>query len=623
MSANQQWSLKYGASPGKNSCAEFRVWAPNASSMAVELHGISSRIIPLDRQSDADIFTARVQDVAPGTNYFYIIDEEKRRPDPASRLQPEGVYGPSCIVDPNEFTWTDDNWHGLALEDLIIYELHVGTFTPEGSFAAIIDRLEFLQSGVGITAIELMPVVEFPGARNWGYDGVNLYAPHSSYGGPNGLKNLINACHQKGLAVILDVVYNHLGPEGNYLNDYGPYFTNRYCTPWGNAINFDDANCDEVRAFFINNALYWLTEYHVDGLRLDAITEIYDFSAQHILLEMANAFHLEAEHLGRSAYLIAESDLNDSRIIRPESIGGYNIDAQWNDDFHHSLFTLVTGQTHGYYQDFGSLDDLRKAIAEGFVYDGRVSRYRRRRHGGSSIDRPGKQFIICNQNHDQIANASNGERLSTIVTLDQLKLMMTTLLCAPNIPLLFMGEEYGETNPFFYFTSFTETALAQAVSSGRRKEYQIFKLNDPKTVGFADPQAEETFTRSKLDWNKIKRAPHKQLLHFSNNLIGLRKELRTLANCRKDLIEITSNETLRTMSILRRDPIGASVLILLNFSEVAQDLLPVQNKLTWKLELRSNDKDAPYLPSVLTTDHTNSNISLPPWSAAIYSEVRE
>jgi len=615
------WRLEFGARPTDGGVF-FRVWAPLAASVAVHVihpstpSAPSARVVPMERDADG-IFTAFAEELSPGADYYYEIDQGRRRPDPVSRFQPHGVHDASRIVDPDSFVWTDRDWKGLRLEDLITYELHTGTFTLEGTFAGVIDRLPYLRE-LGITALELMPVAAFPGSRNWGYDGVCLYAPHVAYGGPTGLKQLVDACHRAGVAVVLDVVYNHLGPEGNYLGEYAPFFTDRYRSPWGEAINFDGPNSDGVRRFFIDNALYWLSEYHIDGLRLDAIHGIFDFSARHILRELADAFHAQARALGRHSWLIAESDLNDSRVINPPEIGGHGLDAQWNDDFHHSLHTLLTEKRHGYFADFGRIEDLRKALAEGFVYDGRRSVYRERRHGISSAANPGRQFVVFNQNHDQIANAAAGTRLSGLVTLEQQKLASIILICAPNLPLLFMGEEFGASSPFDYFTSFTDPALARAVSEGRKREYEPFF----RDRAFADPQSPETFAHSRLDWDETARTPHRELLIFHRVLISLRTNNRWLSNCRKDLTRVEFSEVERWIMIERADPSGSSAFLFCNLSDQARGL-PVP-RAAWdsRLELFTGEQrfgGAPTTaspPSALDCSH--AAITLAPFTAALY-----
>ncbi len=405
------WALDIGASLISKEEVRFKVWAPLTEKFSVEITSQKkTRIIRLDK-NERGYFEGIGKGVYNGDCYFYVLENESRHPDPASRFQPAGVHGPSQIIDTSNFQWEDEGWEGVPFRKFIIYELHVGTFSRDGTFESVIPYLDYLKE-LGITAVELMPVAQFPGERNWGYDGVYPFAPQNSYGGPRGLKTLINTCHKKGIAVILDVVYNHLGPEGNYLRNFGPYFTDKYKTPWGDAINFDGPYSDEVRHFFISNALYWLTEYHADALRIDAIHGIFDFSAKHFLQELGETVRNQAELLGRNVRLMVESNLNDVRFINPIEIGGYGLDAQWNDDFHHSLHTLITGEDKGYYQDFGEMEHLIKAFREGFVYSGGYSKFRKRRYGNSSIDRPAHQFIVFSQNHDQVGNRMSGDRLA-------------------------------------------------------------------------------------------------------------------------------------------------------------------------------------------------------------------
>lgn len=518
------WSLDIGATPLGGDATRFRVWAPHAASVEVRLINQDRTAIPMhpDGQGYLEVV---VKDIGPGTRYRYVLDGTKERPDPASRFQPDGVHDASMVVDPTSFPWTDLSWRDLPLKDFIIYELHVGTFSREGTFDAIIPHLSYLQRTVGITAIELMPVAQFPGHRNWGYDGVFLFAPQSTYGGPEGLKRLVDACHARGLAVILDVVYNHLGPEGNYLADFGPYFTDRYRTPWGSAINYDGPQSEEVRHYILSNALYWATEYHIDALRLDAIHGMYDFSACHILEEIATAIHLQAQCLNRQIFVIAESDLNDARVINQPSAGGYGVDAQWNDDFHHALRVVLTGEQQGYYQDFHGINDLATALREGFVYSGRDSAYRKRRHGNSSSHCRPSQFVVFAQNHDQIGNRAVGDRLSAQLPLEALKVASGLVLLSPNIPLLFMGEEYGETAPFQYFTEHGDQALIEAVRQGRQREFVQFGWN-PEEI--PDPQHPATFERSRLNREQLD-SLQAGLLHWTSTLIRLRKTISTLA----------------------------------------------------------------------------------------------
>ena len=545
--------MTYGATPLPSGGVQFRVWAPHVQTLAVH---ISGAVFPMTREGED--FQVLIPQAKPVQTYSLVLDDAKERPDPVSRSQPQGVHGPSAIIDPNSFPWSDQDWKGLELEQYIIYELHTGTFTPEGTFESVIARIPYLKE-LGVTAIELMPVAEFPGRRNWGYDGVDLFAPHSAYGGPEGLKRLVNACHSAGLAVVLDVVYNHVGPEGNYLAEFGPYFTDHYRSPWGPAMNFDGPGSDGVREFVIDNALYWLTEYHMDGLRLDAIHGIYDFSAVHILAELAERFHEQADRLGRHAWLMAESDLNDIRIIQPRSEGGLGLDAQWHDEFHHALISFLTKAERGFLGSFGRLADIQKVLSEGFVYDGIYSPHRRRRFGTSSKSVPGKKFVAFIQNHDQVANTNQGARLSQLVSLDQLKMAVTLLLCSPYVPLLFMGEEFADTAPFLYFTSHLDPSLAKLVTEGRRKEHSEFAVSGD----FFDPQAPATFERSKITWPLLEEANHKAMLNFYCDLITLRKRWPCLSNCRKDLTRVEVDQQLLRME--RNDPSGSRALLLCNF----------------------------------------------------------
>jgi maltooligosyltrehalose trehalohydrolase len=517
----------------KSGQCSFRVWAPFRKSVTVRILSAGDRLAPMER-NERGYWQVAVRDAGPGTRYVFRLDGETERPDPASRFQPEGVHGSSAVVDHAAFPWADDSWKGIPLPSMVIYELHMGTFTPEGTFDAAIARLDDLRD-LGVTAVELMPIAQFPGARNWGYDGVYPFAVQYSYGGPEGLKRLVNACHQKQLAVVLDVVYNHLGPEGNYLWDYGPYFTDRYKTPWGDAINFDGPYSDEVRNYFIANALHWITDYHVDALRIDAIHGIFDFGARHFLQELGESVHLRAQSLQRDVYVIPESDLNDVRAIRPVEIGGYGLDAQWNDDFHHALHTLLTGEQAGYYEDFGKIEHLEKAFREGFIYSGQYSSFRKRRHGSSSKDRPAHQFVVFSQNHDQVGNRLRGERLSTLVPFEALKLAAGALLLAPNIPLLFMGEEYGEDAPFLYFVDHSDPGLIEAVRAGRKKEFNAFSREGE----LPDPQDERTFLASRLRWEKRRQEKDAVLLNFYRTLIQLRRETPALSELDRNRLTVS------------------------------------------------------------------------------------
>jgi maltooligosyltrehalose trehalohydrolase len=593
---------------------QFLVWAPLASRVEVHLVSPEERIFPLARDAQG-YHGATSEGVAPGYRYLYHLDAERERPDPASRFQPQGVYGPSQVVDPS-FPWGDRGWSGLPLEEYIIYELHVGTFSGEGTFEAVIPHLDELKA-LGVTAVELMPVAQFPGERNWGYDGACLFAVQDSYGGPEGLRRLVNACHRQGLAVVLDVVYNHFGPEGNYLADFGPYFTGRYQTPWGAALNFDGPFSDEVRRFFIENASYWLTEFHIDALRLDALHSILDISSYPFIAELAARFHEQAAKLKRRAYLIGESAANDARLIRAPERGGYGLDAQWNDDFHHALHVLLTGEQDGYYQDFGGLEQLVKAFREGFVYSGQYSQYRKRRHGVASGDIPAHRFVVFAQNHDQVGNRINGERLSQIVSFEGLKLAAGIVLLSPFLPLLFMGEEYGEKAPFPYFVSHSEPALIEAVRRGRREEFASFQWSGE----IADPQDEATFLSARLDRSLRGEGWHGTLLEFYKELIRLRRETPALARLSKSTMEVRGLED--GLLLVRRWSEGSQAVLLFNLSREPGPVAVPMPPGRWHKRLDSAEErwrgGGSTIPEQLSIK-TEANLTLNPWSLVLFSK---
>jgi maltooligosyltrehalose trehalohydrolase len=478
--------------------------------------------LPLERDGRG-VYRAEAGNAGPGTEYWYRVDGERDRPDPVSRALAGGVHGASRVVDPHAFVWSDAGWRGLGMADLILYELHVGTFTPAGTFEAAVERLPYLID-LGVTALEIMPVAEFPGARNWGYDGVSLYAPQGSYGGPEGLRRLVDAAHSAGLAVLVDVVYNHLGPEGNYLREFGPYFSDRYRTAWGEGFNLDGPDSDEVRRFVVDNAVYWIREFHLDGLRLDAADRILDLSPIHVAEELGAAVHAEGEAQGRRTVVIAEIDSNDPRWVRPREAGGFGLDGHWSDDFHHAVHVALTGERRGYYADFGGVGPVAKALGERYVHAGGYSPYRRRRHGRPATGIPGDRFVVCVQNHDQVGNRALGERLSALVDPAGVRLAAAVLLLAPYVPLLFMGEEYGEQAPFQYFVSHGDPALVEAVREGRRQEFAGFGWQG----GVPDPQSEATFDASRLRWERAGRAPHSALLALYRDLLRLRRALPLL-----------------------------------------------------------------------------------------------
>ena len=508
---------RLGATPLPDRRCTFRVWAPRARRVEIELDA-GARVESLAPERGG-YHAVTLAGVEPGQAYMFRIDGGPPRPDPASRLQSDGVHGPSRVVD-LAFDFRDAGFRSVPLAKYVIYELHVGTFSRAGTFAAVAGELSRLKD-LGVTAIEIMPVAQFPGARNWGYDGVYPYAVQDSYGGPRGLQRLVDECHRVGLAVVLDVVYNHLGPEGNYLAEYGPYFTDRYNTPWGRALNFDGADSEGVRRYFLDNALMWLEDYHIDALRLDAVHAIIDRSAYPFLEELADVVHRRGEQLGRYLYLIAESDLNDPRIVRPSALGGHGLDATWADDFHHAAHVLLTGETAGYYADYGSVADMAQAFRTGMVNPGQFSAFRQRRHGRAARDQRPEQAVVCLQNHDQIGNRLLGERLGSLVGFEQQKLAAGLLCLSPFVPLLFMGEEYGETAPFQYFVSHGDTVLLDNIRRGRREEFASFAWS----VEPPDPAAAETRERCVLNPELRHSGRHAVLYRLHQTLLRLRAEL--------------------------------------------------------------------------------------------------
>ena len=512
----------------------FSVWAPNANKVEVEL---GTARYPMTA-GESGWWTTELTISESNADYLFVLDGGHPLPDPRSPWQPRGIDGPSRILDHNVFDWTDQRWQAPPLSAAIVYELHIGTFTPEGTFTAAIDKLDHLVE-LGISHVELMPVAEFSGSRGWGYDGVDLYAPHHAYGGPEGLKRLVDACHARGLAVILDVVYNHLGPAGNYLARFGPYFTDRYATPWGQAINFDGPESNHVRRFFSDNALMWLGDYHFDALRIDAVHAILDTSAMHFLEQLAAEVTDLATLSGRHLALIAESDLNDPRVVHSPAIGGYGIHAQWSDDFHHALHAVLTGERHGYYADFASLADLAKALQQVFVYDGRYSSFRRRRHGRPAVGLPGSSFLGYLQNHDQIGNRAKGERSSHLMSLGRLKIAAALVMTAPFIPMLFQGEEWGASTPFIYFTDHKDAELGRAVTEGRRREFAAFSAH---VEDVPDPQAPKTFECSRLNWGELEKNSHAEMLDWHRRLIRLRRKIPALSDGRLERVTVNFDE---------------------------------------------------------------------------------
>jgi maltooligosyltrehalose trehalohydrolase len=525
---------------------EFRVWAPRPSEVDVMLGGQRLAMRPA-----ADgWWECSAEAAGPGTDYSFSLDGGPPRCDPRSAFQPRGIDGPSRVVDHAAFAWTDAGWRGLPLAGSVLYECQVGTFSAEGTFDGVIGHLDHLAE-LGVDAVELLPVAEFSGPRGWGYDGVDLFAPHHAYGGPDGLKRLVDAAHARGLGVVMDVVYNHLGPAGNYLPEFGPYFSARHQTNWGDAINFDGPGSDEVRRFVIDNALAWLRDYHCDGLRLDAVHAIRDDSATHILEELAVEVGALAAHVGRPLFLIAESDLNDPRFVRSLDAGGYGLDAAWADEWHHALHGVLTGETSGYYEDFGPLPLLVKALRQAWVYDGTYSPHRRRVHGRPPAGLNGSQFVVCTQNHDQVGNRAAGERSGALMSEGRLRVAAALLLTSPFVPMLFQGEEWGASTPFQYFTSHADPELGRIVSAGRRREFAHFGW-DPDQV--PDPQDPATFERSRLEWAELGKEPHAGLLAWHRQLIGLRRQYPALSDPRLDRTSAACDEDAGWL-VVRRGPV--------------------------------------------------------------------
>jgi maltooligosyltrehalose trehalohydrolase len=590
---------------------QLRIWAPTKSEVIMEVVFPEKKTIALEKTDDG-YFVLPDNDLPEGTRYFLKCDDGIRRPNPYSHYQPEGVHGPSEIINHATFTWHDESWKGTPFHELIFYELHVGTFTPEGTFEAIIPRLpEFVD--VGINALELMPVAQFPGARNWGYDGVYPFAVQNSYGGPVGLKKLVDACHQFGISVFLDVVYNHVGPEGNYLKDFAPFFTGRYEVPWGDAINFDGEWSDGVRDYYRDNVRHWITNYHMDGLRLDAIHMMYDSSAVHILQALSNEVKILESELDRQIALVAESDFNDPRVVTPVQNNGLGLSAQWLDDFHHAWYAVLDEKGKDRYEDFGSLQQVVKAYRDGFVLDGGFVKFRKRHYGRSSSHVRASCFVAFNQNHDQIGNRPKGERLSKLIDFERLKLAMAALVLSPYVPLLFMGEEYGEDSPFYYFVSHSEEALIKAVSEGRRKEFSAFGDVD----SLPEAQDELTFLQSKLGWSKRTTGPYAAMLRWTKDLIRIRRSTPGLSHCDKNQLEVTALENKCLVLIWRDDENERSFICLLNLSDecVTYVVRSTMNNIVRLLDSRD------YGEAEHTSCHESvgSRITIPGGVAAIYT----
>lgn len=594
---------------------EMRLWAPNAAKVQLKLesNGVFFDLNP----EGHGYWTLSTQEITEGDLYRIVLDR-KELPDPASIFQPDGVHGPSRALS-LDFSWNEGNWRNIPLKDYIIYELHTGTFSAAGDFEGIAEKLDYLLD-LGITAIEIMPVAAFPGERNWGYDGVFPFAVHSCYGGPLALQQLVNLCHQKGLAVVLDVVYNHLGPEGNYLSEYGPYFTDKYRTPWGNAVNFDDRGAHGVRNYFIENALMWFRDFHVDALRLDAVHAIKDFSAVHILQEIRKQTDLLSACTGRDYYLIAECDLNDPRYITDLSHNGLGMHAQWIDEFHHALRVSAGEPKKGYYSDFNGVAHLCKSYHDAYVYTGAYSRERDTHFGKSAKGHPGSQFVVFSQNHDQIGNRMLGERSSVLVSFEMQKLMAAAVICSPFLPMLFMGEEWGETNPFLYFIDHTDPELVALVREGRRKEFAAMH----HSTQAPDPKDKQTFDQSKLNWSLAQVQQNAVLLTYYKRLISLRKKHPALQN---DELGLLGTQLFADQSclLIERKTTDESELLLcaLNFSASVRQVPLSTGLILERSIICSSDSQwlGPGIPTLeKDTSSANTNVlNLQPESFALYS----
>ncbi|MFZ5426401.1 MAG: malto-oligosyltrehalose trehalohydrolase [Thermodesulfobacteriota bacterium] len=594
--------------PGRFS---FTVWAPFAQAMDLEFVHPRRRRVPMER-AGGGYWRVEAGGVSPGDLYLFVLDSSLARPDPASHHQPRDVHGPSAVTGHDAFGWKCAGFTPPGLGDLILYELHVGAFTPEGTFAAAISRLDGLAE-LGITAVEVMPVAQFPGERNWGYDGVQPYAVQHSYGGPGGFKGFIDACHERGLAVILDVVYNHLGPEGNYLRDFGPYFTDRCQTPWGEAVNLDGPYSDHVRAYFLHNLLHWIRRYRVDGFRLDATHAYHDERPDPFLRaigDLASAFRTQA---GAAPLILAESDLNDPRISMPRPRGGMGLSGQFGEDFHHCVHAMLTGERQGYYCDFGRPEQLAKALRKGFAFTGEYSAFRERSHGEDPSRLPPEAIAGFVQNHDQVGNRAHGERLSSLAGFEACKAAAGLLLLSPYTPLLFMGEEHFEDNPFLYFISHLDEGLAQAVRQGRKREFADFHDGRPDPP---DPASPETFARSKLDWTKRGRGRHRLMLELYAELIRLRKQfLRPAAE--KGVRPKVSSHDGGLLLVLRYPHAGGSAM-LFNLSPDEREADFKRMKIAGAKVLDSSGEEwggaGPLLPGL-----AGGRAGMAPWSFAVYA----
>jgi maltooligosyltrehalose trehalohydrolase len=572
------------------------VWAPRAASVELVL---ADRRTPLQRGEDG-IWSAEGTDLADGTSYAFSLDGGDPRPDPRSLRLPDGPHGWSAVFDAGSYDWSDGGWRGAPLDSAVVYEAHVGTFTPEGTLDAAVQRLPHLVD-LGVTVVELLPLASFPGDHGWGYDGVAPYSVHETYGGPAALQRFVDAAHAHGLGVCLDVVYNHLGPDGNYLAEFGPYFTDRHPTPWGAALNVDGPDSDEVRRWIVDNALQWLRDFHVDGLRLDAVHELHDESATHVLEELSRAVDALSEEVGRPLWLVAESDRNDPGTVTPRGEGavvaGWGMHGQWADDIHHAMHVALTGETQGYYADFADPAALPKVLRSPFFHDGTYSSFRGRRHGRpvDAATVPGWRFVASLQTHDQVGNRAQGDRLSgDLLDLDQgvLACGAALLLTSPYTPMLFMGEEWGARTPWQFFTDHTDPRIAEATAAGRKAEFGSHGWSEDEVP---DPQDPATFRRSRLDWSEPAKEPHARLLRWYHDLLALRRERPELRDAALGNPDVEWDG--RRLSVRR-----GGCLVLLNLSdEPWEHAAPAEVLLSW-------------VPDVAVTD---GRVTVPPKSALL------
>lgn len=600
-----------------NGKSSFTVWAPEKKSVQLHIYQPSAQTVEMKPIGDG-YFSVEVNTPAGSTYKIAVDGSPEAYPDPASHYQPEGVHGPSAVVDHQSFQWSDKNWTPPAFEELILYELHIGTFTDEGTFLGAINMLDHLKE-TGINAIEIMPVAQFPGERNWGYDGVYPYAVQNSYGGPEGLKQLVNACHEKGIAVLLDVVYNHQGPEGNYIENFAPYFTDHYKTPWGKAINFDGEWSDGVREFYCHNTIYWLKEFHIDGLRFDAIHAIYDCGAVHFWELLQERIAQLSASQRRPYYTIAESDLNAPKVIAPVAQNGFGFTAQWLDDFHHAAYVLLDPAGKERYADFGSMQQLAKAFCQGYVHSGEYVNFRKRKFGRSSAGISGNHFVAFINNHDQSGNRIDGARLCALTDHNGSLIATAMLLLSPYIPMLFMGEEYGDKSPFYYFISHSDPELIKAVQEGRKEEFRAFIKPG---MEYPDPQSIEIFEVSRLKWDMRSERHHKLLLDWHRALIDLRKQHKALRNMDREGIraEALQNDGL----ILHRSDkeCRSELLAMFNISEHPLSYFTPGNNGTWKRILDSTqacwqENSSTAGDGFPASVHAGEQVMLPPRSVLV------